>query len=362
MKRPILGPVVGLLFFFLITRLNTTQAAVLDTIPPTALCHETYSVFLNSNGIASATAPEFDNGSFDDSSSVHFKVRRFYTNDCYPSTAFDDQTAFCCQETAGDHLLILRVYDVPVPPGMVGVNDFAGHYSDCSVQVTVVDSLKPSCEIQDTVVVSCKTFNPDLSVYGQAISEDNCCVDGIAESVDYSDFDTICIMGMIRRTFTAADCNGNTTVCQQVLAIDYDNTYYVRFPNDLYTTMCDGVYSYGEPILSNENCEQIVVDYQDELFTVIPDACFKIERNWVIYDGCLHDINQPCTTVPNPNPFPDPQNPDNFFGPVISPSGTPFPWKPTLVNINPLDTIPTEYSVFWTSDANCFILQTTSNN
>jgi hypothetical protein len=96
------------------------------------------------------------------------------------------------------------------------------------------------------------------------------------------------------------------------------------------------------------------VSFEDEIFTVVPDACFKIERTWTIINWCTYDPNQGCINVPNPNPNPITNNPANLPGPIVSPLGTLAPWAPTSVRISPTDPQPTNYSIFYDKNANCY--------
>ena len=51
----------------------------------------------------------------------------------------------------------------------------------------------------------------------------------------------------------------------------------------------------GRPELVNggdDNCSLIIVDYKDEVYTVEPDACFKIIRKWIVIDWCQWDPTQ----------------------------------------------------------------------
>ncbi len=45
---------------------------------------------------------------------------------------------------------------------------------------------------------------------------------------------------------------------------------------------------------------------------------------------------------------------DFLPGPIVSAPGTLAPWNPTVVRINPTDPQPTNYSVFWDANANCY--------
>src|SRR5690606_18292242 len=46
----------------------------------------------------------------------------------------------------------------------------------------------------------------------------------------------------------------------------------------------------GRPVISNEdNCSLVAVKYDDEIFDVVPNACFKVIRTWTILDWCQYD-------------------------------------------------------------------------
>lgn len=48
----------------------------------------------------------------------------------------------------------------------------------------------------------------------------------------------------------------------------------------------------GRPELVNggdDNCSMIIIDYKDDVYTIEPDACFKIIRTWIVIDWCQYD-------------------------------------------------------------------------
>ncbi|MBK6997957.1 MAG: hypothetical protein IPH31_24885 [Lewinellaceae bacterium] len=94
------------------------------------------------------------------------------------------------------------------------------------------------------------------------------------------------------------------------------------------------------------------VSFADEIFTVVPDACFKIERTWTIINWCTYNPNLDCMYVPNPNPNAVTNHPTNLPGPTVSECGTLAPWAPTVVRINPGDQATTNFCTFWDADAN----------
>ncbi|MEQ1747622.1 MAG: T9SS type A sorting domain-containing protein, partial [Saprospiraceae bacterium] len=328
---------------------------VADETPPTTVCDEFTQVSLGNNGMILVNASTFDDGSYDNCSpKVYFKARRMDTNGCQPSNRFDDQVKFCCEDIGDTITVVFRVYDFQVPPGEVSLEFGEWNSNDCMVQVFVDDKLKPSCNPPANANPSCQNFDPSLWAYGFATASDNCCIDTITETRNLTLFDTVCNRGTITRTFRAQDCGGLTSTCTQRVVVNYNQSYFIRFPNDVIVTSCDGTGNFGAPaFFGHQDCEMLGVSHVDQIFTVVPDACYKIERTWTIINWCTYNPNLGCTDVPNPNPNPTTNHSSNLPGPTVSPAGTAAPWAPTVVAINPGET-PTNYSVFWNANANCY--------
>ena len=329
------------------------KMTIADLVPPVSTCDEFTQVALGGNGEALVNASTFDDGSYDNCAPVQFKARRMNDNDCQDNNFFYDQVKFCCSDVNDTITVVFRVWDIPVPAGTVDLEFGEGHYNDCMVQVLVEDKIKPTCVAPANVTVSCENFDPSLWAYGFATAEDNCCIDTITATASYTLFDTVCNRGTITRTFRSFDCGGQQNTCTQRVVVNYVQDYFVKFPNDVIVTTCDGTGNYGEPTFFGEDCELLGVSFEDELFTVVPDACFKIERTWTIINWCTYNPNAGCIEVPNPNPNATLNNPANLTGPTVSPAGTPAPWNPTVIAIAPGQT-PTNYSTFWAANANCY--------
>ncbi len=330
------------------------KLTVVDNVPPVAACDEITQVSLGIDGMIFVNASTFDDGSYDNCGVISFKVRRKDSNTCQQNNQFFDQAKFCCEDVNDTVLVILRVYDVPVPPGPVSLTFEEQHSNDCEVQVYTDDKLKPVCMPPANTTVSCENFDPSLWAYGMATGADNCCIDTVTATANYSQFDTVCNKGTITRTFKVSDCHGLTNQCTQKIYVNYEQDYYVKFPDDVIITACDGSGSYGEPKFFGEDCELLGVSFQDQVYTVVPDACYKIERTWTIINWCTYDPNLGCTFVPNPNPSATLNHPSNLLGPTVSPFGTLAPWAPTVTKINPGDQATTNFSSFWSANVNCY--------
>ena len=325
---------------------NTTcsfKLIVQDLIPPVAVCDQFTTVALTDNGEAVVNASTFDNGSYDNCCLEEFTVSR--------GAGFESTVSFNCRDVGEIIMVTFRV------------TDCSGNTNDCIVQAAVQDKIKPSCLPPAAVTVNCENFDPSLWVYGIAAVDDNCCLDdtkiyqgqeGLTHSVNYALFDTVCNKGTITRTFRAFDCQGQSSQCTQRVVVTYLQDYFLRFPNDVIVTVCDDSARYDGPKFFGEDCELLGISYEDEIFTVVPDACFKIERNWTVINWCTYNPNLGCIYVPNPSPNVNTNNIANLQGPTVSACGTLPPWKSTVVKISPSDPAATDYCTFWQANANCY--------
>ncbi|MBK7937142.1 MAG: hypothetical protein IPJ82_08595 [Lewinellaceae bacterium] len=235
--------------------------------------------------------------------------------------------------------------------------------NSCMVEVEVQDKIKPVCVSPGNVTVSCESFDPEPWAYGKPAVYDNCCLDtskvyqgqcGLTHSVNYNLFDTLCNKGTITRTFRVYDCHGQQNQCTQRIIVNYEQDYFVKFPNDVIVTVCDGTGNYGEPSFYGKDCELLGVTFEDDVFTVLPDACLKIERTWKIINWCTYNPNAGCITVPTANPNATSNSPQNLPGPIVSACGTPAPWNPTIVSDRPGQP-QTNFCTFYDANANCYI-------
>ena len=107
-----------------------------------------------------------------------------------------------------------------------------------------------------------------------------------------------CGEGYREKRWTIVDQCGNETFCHQRVYVKHRSDFEVIFPPDM-TFYCGDVGALsdlddeaiteitGLPEVSDDECEQIGISYQDELFEIIDEACFKILRTWTIIDWCV---------------------------------------------------------------------------
>ncbi|MBK8557078.1 MAG: hypothetical protein IPL65_15480 [Lewinellaceae bacterium] len=331
------------------------KITVQDDVPPVAACDKFTQVNIGGSGSSLVHASTFDDGSYDNCGITSFKVRRVDPSNCQSENMFYDVLKVCCEDVGDTVDIVLRVYDFLADTGAVSLTYGQPHQNDCAVKVLVKDKLKPACLPPANVTVDCEDFDPSLENYGWPITADNCCMDTTYElSANTSQFDTLCNRGTLVRTFRAVDCYGASNQCTQRVVVNYNQDYWVKFPDDLLINDCDttGYYSPGPEIFGND-CELISISYNDEYFEAYPAVCVKIERTWKVINWCTYNPNLPFTIVPNPQPTEELNGLQNLTGPTVAPPGnTP---SPTVVRISPTDPNPTDFSIFWSAESNGYL-------
>ena len=335
--------------------------SVVDDVAPVATCTQFTTVAIGVDdptdcyeptnncefaGVTWVPATAFDQGSHDNCNSVYFTIRRMPETDGTYSDCIDglaplcdgyeynvattenDSIKFYCCEVGTTQTVILRVYQQDIN-GNISV-DGEGNpiYNECMIQVEVQDKIKPVCQAPAHVTINCENFDPSLWAYGYPAASDNCCLDdtpptsanpqgqsgipsgttaipgvcGATQKVYYSNFlnanfDTTCNRGVIIRRFTAWDCQGFSSSCTQRVTVTNQQAYTVEFPADKLVN-CTTTPDFGKPVVTNdEGCELIGTSYNDVIFTVVPDACYKIERTWTIINWCTYNADQACIPV-----------------------------------------------------------------
>ncbi len=133
----------------------------------------------------------------------------------------------------------------------------------------------------------------------QPWATDNASACGLA--IDYEDLDekAQCAEDQeIRRQWTVEDPSGNTQTCIQTIRLTDDTPLIVNFPEDVTITNCvklNDIQATGEAE-HNGDCELVGVSSVDEIYDVVPDACYKIVRTWTVVDWCKFEQNSPYTT------------------------------------------------------------------
>ncbi len=272
---------------------DTIEITVIDDVPPAAICDDDLHITLNGDGTARLFAQDVDEGSFDNCGVALLEVRR--VDGCLGTTAWDEYVDFdCC--------------DVGVPVRVeLRVTDYNGNESMCWLEAQLEDQLPPILSCPTDKTINCDQTYVALSQFGDANAVDNCGVDVELDEVE--DIDN-CGAGVITRTWTATDAHGNSNACQQLITFNHVSDFAVQFPADVEITSCtDNIGDTGEPTITDDDCELIAISHEDQIFDIVPDACFKIIRTWTVINWCTYDINATNTntgiTMPIPRTFRD---------------------------------------------------------
>lgn len=286
---------------------------------PVAVCDVNTQVSLGSDGKARIYWQTFDDGSYVDCGEVaQIKVRRDVPGWCPPDvvddTQFRDYVEFCCEDVQNSPVkVILRVYDN------------YGNFNDCWVNVWVEDHLHPSIHCPPDITVSCdypidynhlhhfgKVHMNQSSVQPIHINDPHYYPNGHAGYdgyvgggacggnywvVETYHADLTCGSGVIYRTFTIENTNYSCT--QKIYVRDpYPfNGSSIHWPPNVELPDCgpnnlDPDVT-GRPSWYDEDCSLIATSYRDEVFTVVPGACFKVLRHWSVLDWCTYQPNHP---------------------------------------------------------------------
>ncbi|MEK7257198.1 MAG: hypothetical protein AAB316_20760, partial [Bacteroidota bacterium] len=273
--------------------IDTQEVAVTvaDLTAPVAVCDEFTNVSLGSPPVSELFATSLDDGSYDLCCLDSFSVRRMDFNCDSANIHFRSFVNFCCDDAGDTVTVVFRAVDC------------AGNANDCMVRVLVEEKIPPvliSCPAAKTI--DCETFADSLQIplaagitsvlqqYGLPVFIDNCepvfLDTSVLVNVDQ------CLQGTIVRRWIVTDAGQNATVsCIQNIQVQHVSDFVVEFPADLTVNCGTTLPPTGEPEIFFESCELVAVSFNDELFTVVPDACFKIARTWTVINWCVVGAN-----------------------------------------------------------------------
>ena len=260
---------------------------VKDMTAPVTVCDELTSVSIGALGEAEVLAEVFDDGSYDNCCLDSFLVRRMDSTCVASDTLFGETVTFCCSDVGDTVTVVFRA------------KDCFGNVNDCMVLVEVEDKLPAelvSCPPFTTI--DCEFYTDSLELplsvgdstvleqFGLPVFLDNCEI--IYENISVNVNIDQCQSGQIIRTWQVTDSGGNGSLsCSHAINVEHTSDWMVSFPADVTIVCGDSLPETGEPEIFFDDCELVAISYSDELFTVVPDACFKIARNWVVINWCI---------------------------------------------------------------------------
>lgn len=299
----------------------STEIKVEEKVKPIAVCNLQTIVTLTGSGSAKIYANTFDDGSHDNCGlpANPFQVARMRAGACaspvISDTDFRDFVEFCCADVATNpNIVILRVFDK------------AGNFNDCMVEVRVVDKKPPvvvACP--PNITVSCGFDRSNLKVFGDVRSTesarqsiiindpanttntpqpkqwgydglitDDCNVVITELTPNLSGINT-CGTGNIFRSWRAVDDAGNVVTCNQTITVVNHTPFTgaITWPVTYEGEGCSASVSpniTGSPTWAATNsCSNVVASYEDEVFNIVENVCFKIIRKWAVIDWCTYN-------------------------------------------------------------------------
>lgn len=284
---------------------------------PVAVCDQHTVVTLSTTGRAKVFASTFDDGSYDNCEVDSFAVARMTRGDCprgvIDDTNFRSYVEFCCADAAQSPVMVVfRVYDR------------SGNFNECMVEINVVDKQRPTLVCPPNITVSCDFDYTSLNDFGfmrddiddreSIIIDDpsnpntapnfNWGLDGYYGddcqanlSYEIEDRRNDCGVGSILRIWTVNDASQSVSCSQSITFMSFNNFHGagIDWPSD---TILDGCPSdidpsiTGEPVLPDtNNCVDLLVSFDDQVYDFVPDACYKILRTWTVVDWCNNDVN-----------------------------------------------------------------------
>jgi len=254
----------------------TSKVAVIDNIQPVAICRNELHIALTNDGFAEVNAAVFDGGSRDNCGVVKWEVAR---TSAARNNMFADSIRFTCADVGNPVSIRLRVYDA------------AGLSNECTTTVLINDEARPVITFcPPDITLDCSEIVDDTYITGLARATDNCGIDEIYFEDDANV--NSCNIGTVIRTWIAVDAAGNSATCQQRVDIVDNTPITVVFPEDFTTNECGGDLSpetTGEPTITGDDCENMLVSHVDEAFSISGSACMKILRTWTVLDWCSYN-------------------------------------------------------------------------
>lgn len=274
-----------------------------DQIAPTAVRDDNLNVSLGGGGFARVFANSFDEGSNDNCGIESMEVRRLVERD--PDDCSDVPDYY----TDWANFVDFTCCDVGTVIVELRVTDFSGNENVCWSEVLIEDKINPICIAPVNTSITCTDLPPGFdpndpqqleNLFGSASGEDDCGFVTVIEQASVANLDD-CGFGTITRSFQVFDLAGNqsTNACQQVITIEEEFSYTIKFPKDE-LAVC-GTPSPDTIEINSIGCDLLTVSVQDEIFTPQPGssdpACYKIFRRYRVLNWCEYDGISPPVVV-----------------------------------------------------------------
>ncbi|MEZ4909843.1 MAG: HYR domain-containing protein [Saprospiraceae bacterium] len=265
---------------------------VIDKTAPTVICNDLTVISLTSDGSARLKADVLDDGSYDNCGEVLLEIYRML-----PSCEIDQDTIpgpdieLCCEDIANSPVqIVLRAWDDANKDGIYG--NEGDNYSECMSNIKVEYKLLPDFVCPNDITINCTQDQTDLNITGKPELYTACG----APKVLYVDLDVSlnsCGIGGLVRRWSVENKPG--VGCDQMITIESIRPVTedsIIWPADTIVN-CLNVLASQNPVIKGGACDMVAYQMEADTFTTVPDACYKILKEWTVIDWCQYQLNDP---------------------------------------------------------------------
>lgn len=250
---------------------------VRDQNPPVLITKSEVQVSLPSNGEAVVNPFNFDQGSFDDCTSIRWSIRRV------AEVSWRTELIVDCEDIGQPVNVEIRACD---------------QYGNCNTRRSVVrtfDYLPPIISAPPNLTFACSVPDTNYALFGNVLIDDNCTFTASDSVVINRDQ---CGTGQMHRYWTATDPSGNSSTATQVISFGLVSSFSasdITWPQDHAQSICESLdpaqmpAGHGEPAWVAVACSNIASSYVDQPIVGPAGVCQVVFRTWTIIDQCVFD-------------------------------------------------------------------------
>lgn len=245
----------------------TSVVTIIDDVTPVAVCDLVTTVSIGEEQVSMICAEDVDSGSYD-------------------NCELNSRAIRLVGDTVYTPCILLNCVQVGQTLNVeMQVTDINGLANTCMVEVNVFDKVPPvitTCAAD--ITISCDEDANDLSITGNAEANDNCDF-----SINFTDVSNLneCNIGVIIRTFVAADESGNTSTCEQRITLEDNTVPVIQFSEDISVVCVENNAELGKPIVE-DNCGKFAFSFNDQFINDNP--CIQtFTRTWEVLNICTDE-------------------------------------------------------------------------
>lgn len=269
-----------------------------DVTPPTVICGDEVNITYDATGTR-LFATEVENQSSDICGITKVEIRK-------EGGEWGEYIDFYCEDVHKNF------------PAELKIIDKGGNYNTCQFNVIILDVVPPYCQDLEDFTGTCdeyhnEQFGPTTDLdddylfdedewtdlegdlfdeynnqFGSPECEDNLACVPFSSQQQYQVVYSQCGEIKAKRRYRIIDWNGQGNVSDwkyQNITISYKPGWSITLPIDFYGECGDEVPD-ADFILNNGSCDILGWEHEDQVFDVVPDACYKVVRTYYIINWC----------------------------------------------------------------------------